>query len=54
MTIETVGAFEFLAGNVIELKNFGKFDGNYLIEKARHQLGNGYECSLELRRCLDY
>ena len=54
VTIETVGAFEFLAGNVIELKNFGKFDGNYLIEKARHQLGNGYECSLELRRCLDY
>ena len=52
--LELVGSFEYLAGNVLELKGFGKFDGNYLIEKARHNVGSGYECSLELRQCLSY
>lgn len=52
--LELVGSFEYLAGNVVELKGFGKFDGKYLIERARHKVGDGYECSLEMRRCLEY
>lgn len=52
--LELVGSFEYLAGNVLELKGFGKFDGNYLIERARHKVGSGYTCDLELRKCLDY
>jgi len=51
--LEVVGSFEYLAGNVIELDDsFGFYAGNYLIEKARHSVGNGYKCSLELRKCL--
>lgn len=52
--LEVVGSFEYLAGNVIELRGHGAFDGNYLIERARHSVGSGYECSLELRKCLSY
>lgn len=54
LQLETVGDFCLVAGNVVELKSFGKFDGRYLIEKARHEIGNGYTARLELRRCLDY
>ena len=52
--LEVVGDFIYLAGNVIELVGFGKFSGKYLIEKARHNVGSGYECNLELRKCLAY
>lgn len=54
ISLETVGDFCLLAGNVVELKSFRKFDGRYLIEKARHEIGKGYEVKLDLRRCLDY
>lgn len=52
--LELVGSFSLLAGNVVELRGFGKFDGNYLIEKVRHKVGSGYTCDLELRKCLSY
>lgn len=53
VSVEVIGRFIFLAGNVIELdESFGFYAGNYLIEKARHNVGAGYECSLELRKCL--
>ncbi|WP_094607728.1 hypothetical protein SPSIL_009100 [Sporomusa silvacetica DSM 10669] len=43
-----------LASMVVTLKNFGKFDGNWLITQAtRGQSGSGYEVSLQLRRCLE-
>lgn len=54
MNITTVGDFDLMAGNTVALKNFGHFDGNYLIEKATHTLSNGYETKIELRRCLEY
>ncbi|MBP2655895.1 MAG: hypothetical protein H6Q73_3464 [Firmicutes bacterium] len=42
------------ASNVVTLKNFGKFDGNWLITKVTHsQSASGYETSLELRLCLE-
>ena len=47
------GDFNFAAGVLVELKNFGKFDGKYIITKAGHKLGGGYTSDLELRKCLD-
>lgn len=52
--LECIGNFVFVAGNVFELKDFGAFDGNYLIERAVHQIGNGYSCRISARRCLGY
>lgn len=53
-TLTMMGDFQLLAGNVVELMDFGKFSGRYVIEKARHSVGKGYEVRAELRRCLDY
>lgn len=51
MTLTTLGDFRLVAGNVLELEEFGKFSGRWLIEEAVHTLGGGgYECSLKLRR----
>ncbi len=52
INLTTVGRFIFLSGHVIELTNCGFYEGRYLIERARHKIGNGYECDLELRKCL--
>lgn len=53
LTLNCVGDFRLLAGNVITLDGFGTFDGNWLIERATHSVGNqGYETRLEARKCL--
>ena len=52
--LDCVGNFVFVAGNVFELNGFGFFDGNYLIERAVHQIGSGYSCRITARRCLGY
>ena len=53
VNLEVVGSFEYLAGNVVELDDsFGFYAGNYLIEKAHHEVGSGYSCRLDLRKCL--
>lgn len=41
------------AGYTVILKNFGKFDGKWLITQATHGQGTGYEQKLQLRRCLE-
>lgn len=50
--LQVIGEFEYLAGQNIELADFGFYSGKYCIEKATHSVGKGYTCSLELRRCL--
>lgn len=50
--LQVVGEFFYLAGQNIELEDFGFYSGKYCIEKATHSVGKGYTCSLELRRCL--
>lgn len=50
--ITTTGDFSLLSGNVIDLMDHGFYSGRYLIEKATHKVGNGYETSLECYRCL--
>lgn len=52
--LTTVGRFELVAGNVIELVNHGLYSGRYLIEKSSHKIGgSGYTVDLDLRKCLD-
>lgn len=52
LTLTCAGDFRLVAGNVIALESFGVFDGNFLIEKATHTVGNGYEVRVECRKCL--
>lgn len=54
VNLTTQGNFSLAAGNVVKLSGFGKFDFNYLIEKAVHSLSDGYQTQVELRRCLEY
>ena len=49
----TVGNHNVAAGQVIELKNFGKFDGNYLVTKVNHEIREDYTTKIYVRRCLD-
>ncbi len=54
LNLTVIGRFDFLSGNVIELKGHGFFNGNWLIERARHTINSsGYEVSLECRKCLN-
>ena len=52
ISLTTTGNFALVAGNVVKLSGWGKFDWNYLVEKATHSLSNGYQTRVELRRCL--
>lgn len=52
VSMSLVGKFFYLSGNVIALADHGFYDGNYLIEKATHKVGDGYEVSVDLRKCL--
>lgn len=47
--LSLMGDFRFSAGNNIEIKDFGSFDGKYCIEKAVHSIsGSGYTTSLDI------
>jgi len=53
-SLTIMASLSLSASNVVTLKNFGKFDGSWLITQVTHsQSGSGYETSLELRRCLE-
>lgn len=45
-----VGDFNLLAGQNIRLKDFGYFDGKYVIEKANHTLDDVYTTEVELKK----
>ena len=49
VNMTVVGNF-LLAGQNINLKDFGYFDGKYSIEKAVHTLDGGYTTALELKK----
>lgn len=51
ISLTVTGDFRLLSGNVIELKNHGVYDGRWLIESAKHTIGNGYEVSIECHKC---
>lgn len=53
-SLTLVGIPILVAGAVVELKNFGLFDGPYLIIKSRHkQSRSGYETSIDVERITD-
>ena len=51
ITIE--GNINYLAGLTVMVEKFGWYDGKYIITKADHDLGSGYNTRLDLRKCLD-
>ena len=51
ISLTVTGDFRLLSGNVIELKNHGVYSGRWLIESARHSIGNGYEVSIDCHKC---
>lgn len=50
-TITVVGNAKLVAGQVVALKQFGKFSGRYLVKQARHdyQRSSGYSTELEIK-----
>ena len=52
-SFSTLGNTNFAAGTVLLLKNFGKFDGKYLMTKVEHNVTTSYTTTVEIRRCLD-
>lgn len=52
VNLSVIGDFIYLAGQTLELKDFGFYDGRYMIKKVSHDVGKGYTCSLELYKCV--
>ena len=53
ISLDLIGDTSLLAGMTVYVTGFGKFDGKYISITARHDIGNGYTTSIDLRRCLD-
>lgn len=51
--ITFIGNIDLVAGINIDISGFGKFDGKYLIENARHTVGNGYTTQIRIRKVLE-
>lgn len=50
----TIGNFNLAAGTTVDLQNFGKFDGKYIIDKVSHSISaNDFKTNIDLRKCLD-
>ena len=50
-SLTVIGDVSLVAGEVIAIKGFGSFDGNFIIEEAAHSVDTGgYVTSLTLRR----
>lgn len=53
-SLSLVGDPSLVAGVVINLKGFGSFDGNFIIESASHTVGtSGYTTAISVRRVND-
>ena len=52
-SLTMTGDIRFVAGVTVMLNEFGAFDGKYIVTQAVHSQQNGYETTLELRRCLE-
>ena len=49
----TIGNTNFAAGIVLAMKNFGEFDGKYIVTKVNHNIGAEYTTQVEFRQCLE-
>ena len=52
-SFSTIGNTNFAAGTTLLLKNFGKFDGKYLVTKVSRSVPTSCTTSVDIRRCLD-
>ncbi len=48
-----VGNTNLVAAVTVKLQGFGKYDGKYIVTRATHTIGSGYQTSIEIRRCLN-
>ncbi len=53
LSLTILGSIALYAGATVNISGFHKFDGKYIITMVKHSIGGGYECSVDLRRCLD-
>lgn len=53
LTIRLAGMTDYYAGQTVNLKEFGAFDGKYIITQVKTTGGNGTVTTLELRKCLE-
>ena len=53
LSLTMLGNIDLYAGATVNIEGFHKFDGKYIITTVKHSLGGGYQCSLDLRRCLN-
>ena len=52
--ISTVGNFNLSAGVNLDMKNFGKLSGKYIIDKISHSISsNDCKTDVEIRKCLN-
>lgn len=55
ISIKVVGDIIYCTGTTIMIEGYGNFDGKYFVNEVKHSIStNGYTCTLDLRRCLDY
>ncbi|WNF36403.1 LysM peptidoglycan-binding domain-containing protein [Bacillaceae bacterium IKA-2] len=52
-TIQLVGNAKIVGGCCINLLGFGMFSGKYYVEKATHNIGNGYTVDVDARKILE-
>lgn len=52
-SVELPGDFDFAAGLVIRVENYGRLDGRYIITKVRHAISGTFKTSIDIRRCLN-
>jgi uncharacterized protein len=51
--LTTVGDPGLVAGVIFNLTDAFGFGGKFIITRAEHQVGGGYVCNLDVRRCLE-
>lgn len=53
VSMTVLGNVKLVGGCCVTLKDFGIFDGKYYIDSATHEVGKGYQTSLEMHRVLE-
>ncbi|MEC0171172.1 late control protein [Paenibacillus graminis] len=54
-TLSLMGDIRMAAGLTINIKGWGRFDGKYIIDSAKHAIGSsGYKTDLEIRKVLGW
>lgn len=50
--LDLMGDTDLSSGLTCQVTGFGHFDGKYIISAVHHSVSSGYNCSVDLRRCL--